>query len=297
MKKSKLAYLIMIAVNLVWGLGYIACEIAFNNGWGVFTFLFYKNLIGFIFCFIVAIKTKFWKDKNTLIVGAFSGLIYFLGYAFQLTGQTQSTVTNTALITALGIIMGPLFYWLFFKKKPEWYAFVACGVGLFGSFMLSYQPGLKMNRGDLLLFIASIIYAIHLTYVGKRGDKTILFGMLATQFLVMTLFSGGAMIIKKEPIFGDIKAFPWVLYSGLVCGCLGITGQFYSQRNLASYKVSLLLALEGLFGTLFAIILNNEIPTPLVIGGALIITLSITFMGYMDRVKHKKLALKGEIAK
>ena len=290
--KKGVVYGILFGVAIIWGFGYIFSEIALTNNWSVFSILFQRNALSFIVTFLFSFKTKFWKNKKTLIVGLVAGLIYFFGYVFQLYGQKYTTVSNTGLITSLGVIFVPLFYWMFFKKKPQTYAFMACVIGLVGAFILSYNPGFEFHLGDILVLSAAILYAIHLTYIGKEGDDLDLFGLVSTQFFVMAVLSLIGIIVTRSEFVGDPRGWYGVLPYALLSGAIGITGQVYSQRIIESYKVSLVLTLEGLFAVIFSIIFLREPITWQVLVGGSIMLGSVFFNQIMDIKTSSK--LKGE---
>ncbi len=104
----------------------------------------------------------------------------------------------------------------------------------------------------------------------------------------MAILAMFGMIIVNAKVVGNINGLWGVLYYSLISGLLGIGGQFYCQRILDSYKISLLLALEGLFATIFSILILKEPLTIKVIIGGLIMIFAVVFMAYMDMRKYKK---------
>jgi len=296
MKKNTGTYIILFSVAIIWGTGFLTSEYALTTGWSVFSILFERNFLSFIVTFLIAFKSKFWKDKKLIKVGIIAGLIYFAGYAFQLTGQQFTTVSNTGLITSFGVILVPYFYWLFFKKKPQLYSFIGCFIGLFGTLILSYDAeiGFQFHIGDILVFISAIIYAIHLTYVGKEADDFNFFGFTSVQFITMAICSLFGIIITGSEFFGPAIGWHGVLPYALLSGAFGVCGQLYCQRQIKSYKVSLVLTLEGLFAALFAILFKVESFTWQVAVGGTIMLGSVFFVQIMD-IKNNKLNISKEV--
>ncbi len=258
MGKKRLAVIVMIIVAIIWGGGYSASQIAINSGWSTFSILFARSIIGGAVCLVLAWKTKFWKNKNMLKIGIISGTLFFAGYVLQLEGQKITTISNTAFLTSAGIILVPLFSWIFFRKKPSSIAFIACLIAFIGAAVLSLDDSFKPQIGDLLVLAGAAAYAVHILYIDRHTKDFSAFAIAAIQFIIMGVYSGIGVLVTKSPVFGGPVGWWGIAYFALLSGVVGFVGQIWSQRHLEPSKASLIMSQEGLFATIIAISFMGE---------------------------------------
>lgn len=287
MKKKILAVSACIFVALLWAGGFVAAQQAMDNGWGTFSILFQRNAIGFLITFFFGIKYKFWKNKKMLFTGLIAGVIYFAGYAFQLIGQTHTTIANTGLISGGGVVLTPIVA-LLFRKKPTKSAVIASVIGLIGTLVLTYEPGLKFHIGDILVFLATICYSLQICFLSRFQEDQPIIPIVCLQFFIMTVCSGIALPIAKQPFIGEPIGWIGVLYYALAGGLIAMILQLKAQKVLEPSKVSLCFSFEGLFAAVLGYLFYKEQLTLQIFIGGLILIGAVIFSSFVKDIKPKK---------
>lgn len=184
--------------------------------------------------------------------GLILGVILFAASNFQQFSFNYTSPDKVAFVTAFYMLFVPIFG-LFFKIKSSlvsWLCGILGCVGLY--FLCVHEVGLgNLNRGDVLAFICSIFYALHILAIEKLAPKCDALVLSFTQFLVSGTITSVLMFIFETPDIGLInQAIIPILYSGVLsCGVaytLQVVGQQYTEPTLAS----LIMCLESVFGVI-----------------------------------------------
>ncbi|MFI3257538.1 MAG: EamA family transporter, partial [Spirochaetales bacterium] len=217
-------------------------------------------------------------DKKTLFHGSIAGLFLFFAFYVQTLGQKYTSVSNAAFLTATNVVMIPFIVWAISKKRPLVKTFILATTTLLGIAVLTLKIGqnISFNAGDLLILLCALLFALHIAYLGifsaGLNAKLLTFMQLA----VAAIFSLGILFIVD---FSSITAevlqkgiFPSV-YLALFSTCLCYFMQTKAQQYIAPGKAGIILCMEGLFGSIFSVVLGLDILTMnLVVGGLIIIT-------------------------
>ena len=280
------AILLLILVALFWGGGYLATQIAIDNGWSTYSILLFKNIIAAVLATLLAIKTKFWKDKKLLISGLTAGILFFAGYAFQLTGQHYTSISNTAFITTSGLVFVPILAWIFLKKKPYWTVFIAFALEIAAALVLSFTNEVAFHIGDLLVAVGAVIYSIHILFISYKCRDCDPLALAAVQFFVMAACSGLGVLITQEPVVGQINGFYGILYLAIFSGLICLVSQIWCQKHLSSNEASIIISQEGLFASIIAVVLYGELITVNLVVGAVLMTAALLILQINPKKKE-----------
>ena len=91
----------------------------------------------------------------------------FAGSALQQAGLKYTTAGNAAFITTLYIVLVPTILVIFLREKIRWIAWLAAGVAISGSLLLSTGGTLHLAPGDDLEMAASIMWALDVIIVSR----------------------------------------------------------------------------------------------------------------------------------
>ena len=281
-----IAFWALVAVNLIWGIGFIVVDDAINT-MPVNTF----NAFRFGLATVALLPLWFLQKKtaesyplfNLLKTGFGLGLLLFFGFAFQTQGMLYTTVSNTGFITGLCVPLVPVTGFLLFRKKvgiEVWFSAVIATVGLY---FLTIGDKLEFNVGDIMVAIAATCYALHITFMAKSGGRFPVIPLSIIQLAAVALYSAMAaygewlMGINTDypPIVEQLSSIPVlssILYSGLLASAFAYWAQTSSQRLLEPHKVALIFALEPIFAHISAfLVLDEHLGIKGVIGAGLII--------------------------
>ena len=108
--------LALLSASFLWGVSFLAVEMALNQGWTPFMLLGARGLLAGTALGLFGIRNKFWRNKELVKESVFCGVLLFIGMLLQTFGQSMSTVSNASFITVLYVVFIPLLLWK--KQKP-----------------------------------------------------------------------------------------------------------------------------------------------------------------------------------
>lgn len=278
-KKETLAELLLVIVALIWGSGFIATEYVIKANWNTSLIMATRFVIASI-TMAIALNKKILKlTKYELIHGSVAGVFLFLAFYTQTLGQSTTTVSNAAFITATNVVMVPFISWAINRDRPKLQTVLLTIMALAGVGALSFKDSrFSLGRGDLIVLLCAFFFAMQITYLEKATKDSDPARVNFIQILSATIISLVVFIIGGEGIQGaDIpQGIPPVLFLGVLSTCLCYFLQTTAQKYTAATKVGVILSLEGLFGGLFSVLLGLEpLTINLVLGGILIIGATI----------------------
>lgn len=277
-KNEKMADIALIVTAIIWGTGFIGTEYAIEAGASASLIISMRFLLaGLILGGINFYELKN-IDKKTLQVGIIAGTILAFSFYLQTAGQSLTSVSNSSFLTSTNVVIVPFIVWFFTKQRPKTKYFVLGTTAFLGAAVLSvdFSEGIHLNTGDILVFIATCGFACHIAFLGIFGkDKnsnqlTFLQMSVAgiVAFMFMLIFDRGAMDMEIAK-----KAFPPIAYLAVFSSCICYYLQTTAQQHTAPSKTAIFLCTEGLFGSIFAVILGlDSLTTKLVLGGFIIIS-------------------------
>ncbi len=277
-KAQTIAEGMLVVVAIVWGSGFIATEYAIDSGMPNSLILSIRFMLASLIMCIFSIREIVQVDKRTLFHGFIAGFLLFLGFFIQIIGQSQTSVSNAAFLTATNVVMVPFIVWAISRHKPKTQTFVLATTTLIGIAILTlnFENGLSFNSGDISVLLCALMFALHIAYLGifSKGlnTKVLTFLQLFTAgfvstvvFLVADINAVTTASLQK----GILPTVYLALFSTLFCYFFQTKG----QQIVPPGKVGIILCTEGLFGSIFAIILGLEVVTSgIIIGGLIIIT-------------------------
>ena len=278
MRKFKVnADIMLLLVAIIWGSGFIATEYAIQSGMSSMT------IMAFRFPIAAIILLWFMRGKLKEITkkewgrGIIAGTILFFAFYSQTLGQSMTTVSNSAFITATNVVIVPFIVWGLTKKRPQLKTILLAGVTFIGVAVLTVSPKgeFTLNIGDLYVVLCAILFALHIAYLGiaVNGSKamTIAFIQISVAGILSLIGWGFERPFQFSPFEYGI-GLPSVIYLGLFSTCLCYFLQTSAQTQTSASKAGIIMSMESFFGTLFSIAIGLEYLTPkVVIGGAIIL--------------------------
>ena len=190
--------------------------------------------------------------KKTYITGGVScGLFLGIASLAQQAGIQYTTAGKAGFITALYVVLVPV-YGLFFHKKPEKKIWLCVALGLVGLYLISVNDGFHIESGDALVMLCAAVFACQIMCVDHFSPKVTNIAFLANiQFVTVAIISFAGMVIWERPAMENVMAaaIP-ILYAGVLSGAAGYTLQMVAQKNTDPAVASLLMSLESVFSAL-----------------------------------------------
>ena len=189
--------------------------------------------------------------SHALLAGGICcGLALFVASNLQQIGIQYTTVGKAGFITALYIVMVPVFG-IFLKKRAGIRVWVSVALAVAGLYLLCITDRLALGKGDILVLLCAVVFAVHILVVDHFSAKTDGVRMSCIQFLVCGLLSGVCMLLTEHPEMRLIlQAWQPILYAGVFSCGVGYTLQIIGQKGTDPTVASLILSLESVASVL-----------------------------------------------
>ena len=254
--------------TFIWGTTFIAQDTGMDNI-GPFTFNAVRFFVGFLaivplaFLFEVKkFKSEFKLDFKTFVILSFLiGLSLFLGSALQQVALLYTDVANAAFFTIFYVPMVPIIIFLFRKKSIHWSVWPSVVLCLIGGYLLTNFHDATVRLGDTLVVLGALFWSTHIIFTGIIVTKYNLpLTLGAIQTLLVALFSFMIGFIYEEFIIENIlNEIDSILYAGILSGGFAFVLQIYAQKNITPAPAAIIFSLEGVFATIAAWFLLNQI--------------------------------------
>tara|TARA_B100001175_G_scaffold231498_1_gene198037 strand:+ start:3141 stop:4031 length:891 start_codon:yes stop_codon:yes gene_type:complete len=254
--------------TFIWGTTFIAQDTGMDDI-GPFTFNAVRFFVGFLAICPLAFlfefkkyKSEFKLDIKTFSVLSFLiGLSLFLGSALQQVALLYTDVANAAFFTIFYVPMVPIIIFLFRKKSIHWSVWPSVVLCLIGGYLLTNFYDATVRLGDGLVLLGALFWSTHIIFTGMIITKYNLPLTIGTvQTLIVAIFSFIIGSIYEEFIFDNIlKEIDSILYAGILSGGIAFVLQIYAQRRITPAPAAIIFSLEGVFATIAAWFLLNQI--------------------------------------
>lgn len=217
--------------------------------------------------------------KKNFLHGCFLGILLWAGYETQTIGCNWTTAGKNAFLTTVYVILVPLLGWPVFKKRPQWYVWVAAFLSITGIALLALKGESEtwylMNKGDVLTLFCGFFFAIHIlagSFFVKYEDVILLsifqFLVAGVLGLILAPFTDSALNVN---LFYNKNVILSLLYLGIFSSLIAFCLQNIGLKYVPSSLASLFLSLESVFGVLFGcFILKEELTFKMILGCCLI---------------------------
>lgn len=280
----------LLTAALIWGSSFFVMKDAVA-GIPVFLLLAIRFTVG---CGLLSMI--FWKkwqlcSKRTVFHGALVGVLLFAAYTTQTFGLKGTTPGKNAFLTAVYCVLVPFVNWLFLRRKPTRWNWIAGAMCLGGIGLVSLDGNLSMNQGDALTLAGGVFYAVHLVAVSRFGEEDDPVLLTTVQFGTSALCSWACFAaFEQMPAFPQ-NAWAELIYLAVFATTAALLLQNVGQSVTPAAQAAILLSLESVFGVLFSVLCYGEqLTAQLLLGFGLIflaVIASETQFAFLKR-KHPK---------
>ena len=268
MKKGQLfGSLILILVAMIWGTAFAVQRAGMDYIQPV-TFTAARMTLGAVAVGIVALFQKSSPvdaeerrklTRTNIIGGIFCGLFLVTGSILQQIGIVYTTAGKAGFITALYILLVPVFSFILFRRRYPLLVWIAVLIGIVGMYLMCMKENFTIAGSDVLIMICAFTFTGHILccdYYVKRGNAI---RISAVQMAVTAAISWIFAFIMETPSIDQIRsaAIP-ILYCGLVSGGIGFTLQLVAQKYSDPTVASLLMSLESVFAAIGGAVILHE---------------------------------------
>ncbi len=260
------ANLLLLITAIIWGFSFVAQRQGMEH-LSPFTFNSARfavgalSLIPIIFLTQRKQKTAHLQplfNKATIASGLCLGVPLFLGASLQQIGIVETTAGKAGFITGLYVIIVPLLGLLWHQKtrRGTWIGAVLAVIGMY---FLSVTDGFSISKGDLLVLISALFWAIHVQLIAFLIQKFDALHLSLYQFFFCSLFSLLAAVQWETISISGFRgaALP-VLYTGIFSVGIAYTLQIVAQQKTHPAHAAIILSLESVFAVLGGYYFLNE---------------------------------------
>lgn len=269
MSNSRLFSLLLILGTAFWGVSFSLVKAGIGDG-SPFVFLAYKFAVAAaVLCVLFAGRVRR-LSRGALVAGGLIGLPLLLGNLFQTVGLQHTSVTNSAFITGLDVLMIPLFKWTLFRRPVQGCVWISGLLALSGLYLIVAQNGLQLNAGDVWTIACAVFFACYVLTVGyfaHRHDplQTVIVALACCAFgcAVAGAVDPRAIWMPPDPAF-----WRGVLFAAVFATAFMHAVQGAAQRHLPEERVALTYLCEPVFAALAGVVLLGEALSLRTVAGA-----------------------------
>lgn len=270
--KSITAIVSLALVALAWGTSYaiIKGTLSHTTPFVLMTIRFgLSTLLLSIIYFRKLIKIT----RLDVINGIKIGIFMFGAFITLVTGIKYTTASKQSFIVGSYVLMVPFLTWLINKNKPDKYDFIGAICAVIGLFLLTTGGVSVINIGDVISIGCALFFALHMIMIEKYCHDSDPIILTIIQFATTSILFVLLVLIFEKPDFSVIStATPQILYLVVIATVVAFVVQNIAQRYISSITTSLILTLESVFGSVFAIFyLNEKVSINMLIGCAIIL--------------------------
>jgi drug/metabolite transporter (DMT)-like permease len=262
-KKELTANALLVLTAAIWGFAFVAQRV--GSGYvGAFTYngvrfaLGAASLLPIIYIMSRKKKTDRQAAGFPMLPGVACGIVLFIASTLQQIGVAETTAGKAGFITGFYIVLVPLFG-LLMKRPVGRNIWIGVVLALSGLYVLSVSGSLAISKGDLLVLIGAVFFAVHILIIDRFAGETDSLKLSFMQFLTCSVLSCiSALIFEEAPFSGVLQAAAPILYGGIGSVGVAYTLQVIAQKDAKPSHAAIIMSLEAAFGSLGGFIILHE---------------------------------------
>ncbi len=269
MKQRLQGSVFLLLATVIWGNAFVAQSVGMDHI-GPFTFqaircgLAVLVLIPMAFLFDgypITESLKRWRNPKLWKAGVLCGGALFIATSLQQIGLIDTNAGKAGFLTALYIVLVPLFG-IFIGKKPPICAILSVGLAVAGLYCLSCVGVSQISPGDLCLIGCAAAFAVQILCVDRFAGVVDALRLNCVQALTVTVLSIPFMWLGESVSWTGI----WICrgplaFAGILSMGLAYSFQIHGQKLLEPTSASLIMSLESVFAVLGGCLLLREAMT------------------------------------
>lgn len=260
---------LLLLVAASWGSTYLAAKELISPK-SVVALIAVRMLFAAALLGTVAVARRNRVTPSELRVGVTLGMLLAVVFAFETFGIAHTSATNAGLIISLTIVFTPILDSLVSGRGLPGKFYFAALIAVIGVVLLAGNGAVQSpTLGDLLILVAAIVRAVHVTSMHKLSAErpmdslhltTVQLATCATIFTATSLFYGDSIphfVAQFDSARGVL-----FLYLVLVCTVFAFLVQTWAVRLTSPSRVSLLLGTEPIWAAIIGIAIAQDSIAP-----------------------------------
>lgn len=292
MNKQLKGSLALLLATIIWGSTFVAQSVGVEQI-GPMTFLAVRGYLAIAALLpVVYIRDKkgfaaTMKDPKLWKAGLLSGIALFVATALQQVGLLYTTAGKGGFITAMYIILVPIFG-LFLGKKPPVRVFISVAVAAVGLYLLSGAGASAINIGDVLMLLCAFAFTIQILILDRVAGELDSVALNMAQSLICALFATVFMFTEDNTLPQIVSCWLPLCYAGVLSMGVAYTLQIVGQKALEPTTASLMMSFESVFAAISGWLILDETLSAVEATGCLLVFGAIIF----SQIPLKKLKIR-----
>ncbi len=263
--KSLSAELLLGVVTIIWGATFSFTKLGLDET-SPFFYLFLRFLLAFSLLLIIFWRQFLQIKRETFFNGLVLGLFFGGGFVLQTLGLKFTSVTKSAFITGMAVVITPFVFWLIIRKPVKFWQKAGVIVAFIGLWLFANPDFDNINIGDILTFLSTVFWGFYITYMDIFTKKVTYFRetiqLVMMQFVVILPISFAGTVIFESGsirfIFSEMLIYS-LLFNGIVASIFLTIIHTAVQKYTTPVKAALIFSLEPVFASLIAFVVFKEI--------------------------------------
>ena len=238
-----------------------------------------RYTIALIICLIVFGKNLKGMSRHVILSGFVLGMFFSGGFLLQTIGLKFTTISKSAFITGVSVVLTPITYWIVERRKIGLWQITGVVIVFIGLWIFTNPDFKNINLGDALTLFSTILWALYITYMNVFTKGRTSF-VETSQIVMMQFITALPVAVIYFLLFESAHTYLIINYNLLISLAFnGIIASFFLtvihtsvQRYTTPVKAALIFSLEPIIASLLAFFFMKEIMTSIeMIGGTMLI--------------------------
>lgn len=272
-RHERLAALALLAVTAAWGSTFFLTKDLLRY-LPATDYLGLRFLIAAVVMVIVFAKPTRSLGRADWRAGLILGLLYGVAQIVQTTGLAHTSASLSGFVTGMYVVLTPLLGALLLRDRIPGATWIGVALSLAGLAVLSLDlsGAVSFGAGEWLTLASSVLYALHIIFLGRYSSAETATGLAVVQMIVMAVvcllgaLPGGVVLPHNLADWGA------VVYMAVIAGAGAMWAQTWAQAHLPAARAAVLMTMEPVFAAGFAMLFGGEpLTVRIAVGGALIV--------------------------
>ncbi len=204
------------------------------------------------------------------------GVLYGVAQILQTAGLAHTPASISGFVTGLYVVFTPLLAAAILRTRIPPITWAAVLLATIGLGVLALR-GFSIGYGELITLASAVLYALHIVGLGAWSTAQDAVGMTILQIIVIAVIC--TLATAHDGIVLPDRTSDWVsvVYMAVVVGALGLLAQTWAQAHLPPTRSAIIMSMEPVFASLFAVWLGGEdVTTRLLLGGTMVLLAMLT---------------------
>lgn len=269
-RTSWLASLALLAMAACWGSTFFLIKDLLDRV-PTLDFLAVRFAIASVVLVLVAPKALGRLSPEVRKHAVVLGLLYGVAQILQTTGLAHTAASVSGFVTGLYVVFTPLLAAVILHTRIPpitWAAVVLATIGL----AVLALDGFSIGYGEFITLLSAVLYALHIVGLGAWSTVQDALGMTILQVIVIAVVCTVSTV--HDGIVLPDRTGDWVsvIYMAVVAGGLALLAQTWAQAHLPPTRCALIMSMEPVFASFFAVWLGGEhLTSRLLLGGSMVL--------------------------